>query len=423
MAYALDPEYVKGMPVKPIKAGRQYEDALKGTEKMNLSAGIWYFIHGLGDRFSPYQRQDNLTIEEAIEFCHRIGVKKISFHYPGEYTMANRHIIDALLKERKMSVGSIAANLFTPAIFRHGGYSNHKKVVRDLALRMKIDAQKLCVENKCHHQTDWAGRDGFDSYMLYEPEKQWEWTKQAYVEMIWAVQAKSGIAIEFKPYDAMEHSVLKTVEDGILLGEEVEKELGIRVWEKVKRENRGKPHADLHKAFDDAFRPYDHSVGINIEDAHVYLSGRKVSEAVRKSIAAGRLFLRHENDCEGRIDNDRIFGTIHFWDALEATYVQIIHGYDRKGGWHEPDIFPQRDDPLGAFIACVNNINFFYALAQKLVSNKRLAERVREVNEIKHDSLASELLFDLVAGGVKYPKVPLSLAERFRKDIGKPLKE
>ena len=422
MAYALDPEYVKGMEVKPMKVGRQYEDALKATEKTNLSAGIWYFIHGLGDRFSPYQRQDNLTIEEAIEFCHRIGVKKISFHYPGEYTMANRHVIDALLKERKMSVGSIAANLFTPAIFRQGGYSSHVKGIRDLALRMKVVAQKLCAENKCHHQTDWAGRDGFDSTMLYEPEKQWEWTRQAYVEMIWAVEGKSGIAIEFKPYDAMEHSVLKTVEDGLLLAEQVEKDLGIRVWEKVKRENRGKPHANLHKAFDDAFKPYDHSVGINIEDAHVYMSGRKVSEAVRKSIAAGRLFLRHENDCEGRIDNDRIFGTIHFWDALEATYVQMVHRYDQKGGWHEPDIFPQRDDPLKAFIASVNNIHYFYALARKLMENKRLAERVKEVNQVKLDSLASELLFDLVAGGVEYAKIPLSIAERFRTEIGKPLK-
>jgi hypothetical protein len=336
--------------------------------------------------------------------------------------MANKRTIDALLSERKMSVGSIAANLFTAAIFRQGGYSSHVKGIRHLALQLKIEAQKLCAEHGCHHQTDWAGRDGFDSYMLYEPEKQWQWTRQAYVEMLWAVQGKSGIAIEFKPYDAMEHSVLKTVEDGILMGEEVEKELGIRVWEKVKRQNRGKPGVDLHKAFDDAFKPYDHSVGVNIEDAHVYLSGRKVSEAVRKSIAAGRLFLRHENDCEGRIDNDRIFGTIHFWDALEATYVQIIHGYDRKGGWHEPDIFPQRDDPLKAFIACVNNISCFYALAHKLVDNKRLAARVKEVNEVKHDSLASELLFDLVAGGVQYPKIALSLADSFRKDIGKPLK-
>ncbi len=420
MAYTLDPAYMTGMTVKPLKAGKPYEAALKATRKMNLSAGIWYFIHGLGDRFSPYQRQDNLTIEQAIEFCHRVGVKKISFHYPGEYTTANRHVIDALLAERGMAVGSIAANLFTPAVFRQGGYSSHVKAVRDLALRMKIEAQKLCAEHKCHHQTDWAGRDGFDSYMLYEPEKQWAWTKQAYVEMLWAVEGRSGIAIEFKPYDAMEHSVLKTVEDGLLMAEEVEKELGLRVWEKVKRQNRGKPNALLHKAFDDAFRPYNHSVGVNIEDAHVYLSGRKVSEAVRKSIAAGRLFLRHENDCEGRIDNDRIFGTIHFWDALEATYVQILHDYDRKGGWHEPDIFPQRDDPLKAFIASVNNINFFYALARKLADHQRLADRVEELNRVKHDSLASELLFDLAAGGVKYPKIPLGIADQFRREIGRP---
>ena len=419
MKYELDPEYVKGVEIKPYKKGAQYEEALKAAAGMNFSAGIWYFIYPMGDRFSPAQNLNTLTIEEGIEFCHRIGVKKVSFHYPGEYTDYNCDVIDGLLKERRMSVGSVAGNVFSAVQFKWGGPACHIKEIRDLALKVKMRAQEINARTGANNHTDWAGRDGLDNYFLYEAEKQWEWTKELYVKILMAVEAKSGIAIEFKPYDAMEHSVLKNVDTALLFAEEVENEIARKVWQQLKKEKgRRITHADFEKRF----KPYDHCVGVNIEDAHVYLAGQKVAEAVRKSIAAKRLFLRHENDCEGRIDNDLIFGSLHFWDALEATYVQIINKYDEKGGWHEPDIFPQRDDQLKAFIQSLNAINFFYALARRIADEKKWANRLEAVMEQKYASEANSFLFDLVSEGIEYNKIPLNLADKFRKEIGKPMK-
>ena len=68
MRYELDPEYVKGVEIRPLKKGKQYGEALKATGSMNFSAGIWYFIYPMGDRFSGEQNLNNLTIEEGIEF-------------------------------------------------------------------------------------------------------------------------------------------------------------------------------------------------------------------------------------------------------------------------------------------------------------------------------------------------------------------
>lgn len=419
MKCELDPQYVKGVEIRPYKKGAQYEEALKATRHMNFSAGIWYFIYPMGDRFSSTQNLNNLTIEEGIEFLHRVGVKKVSFHYPGEYTDSNCDVIDGLLKERNMSVGSVAGNTFTALQFKWGGPCCHIKEVRDLAYRVNLRAQQINARTGANNHTDWAGRDGLDSYFLYEAEKQWEWTKEAYVKLLMAVEAKAGIAIEFKPYDAMEHLVLKNVDTAMLFAEEVEKEIAKKVWQQLKKEKGNKvTHAD----FDKRFRPYDHCVGVNIEDAHVYLAGQKVAEAVRKSIAAKRLFLRHENDCEGRIDNDLLFGSVHFWDALEATYVQIINKYDENDGWHEPDIFPQRDDQLKAYIQCLNAINFFYAMAGRIAEEKKWANRLKDVMECKYASEAGSFLFDLVSEGIEYPKIPLRLADDFRKEIGKPMK-
>jgi len=137
---------------------------------------------------------------------------------------------------------------------------------------------------------------------------------------------------------------------------------------------------------------------------------------VLKSITENRLFLRHENDCEGRIDNDLIFGSLHFWDALESTYYQLVHGFDAKGYFHEPDIFPQRDDPLKAYIASLNSILFFYALARKLAESAN-QKKLRQIMDAKQASGAMDFLLGLVARGVSYRKIPLSLADTFRKDV------
>ncbi len=411
----LEPQEVRSIEVRPFPVGTPYEEAWRATERKRFSAGIWYFIWPMGDRFAREVNPEYVRPEVAVEFLYRIGVKGVSFHYPGEFGPANESVWRVLLEERGMHATSIAANVFSDRVFRFGGPSSHIDEVRELATRMKIEAQQLCVKYGCQFQTDWAGRDGFEGYFLYEPEAQWEWTRDHYVKMLRAVEGKAGIAIEFKPYDAPEHTVIKTVEDALAMCEEVERQIRDEIVAEVRRElGPETPTQQFAEEVARRWAPYENSMGVNIEDAHVYLEGRKVSEAVRKCLSRGRLFLRHENDSEGRIDNDLLFGSVHFWDALEASYLLLESGWE---GTHEPDIFPQRDDPLKAYVASLNAINFFDALAAKLLEGEG-PEKLRALRQSKRASELYDLLMRITAKGFEYPRIDPGLVDRFRKDVG-----
>ncbi|MEA3223657.1 MAG: hypothetical protein U9P49_10915 [Thermodesulfobacteriota bacterium] len=394
------------LEVKYIPKGEVYEDAIKATSDLHFSAGVWYLTGRLGDRFSPVQTGLNIPLWAAIEFLYRIGVKGVSFHYPGEFSDEYEDIIIQLLTDRGLSITSIAANTFSHPIFKYSGPAASDSKVRGLALELNKRAQALGAKYGTLFQTDWAGRDGFDGYFLYDSVAQWEWTRQAYADILMSVGGKTGIAIEFKPYDAPEQSVIKTAEEALMMCEEVENLIRERLKKDVE-----------DKEIETVFAPYRGKMGVNIEDAHVYLSTRKVSEAVAKCIRADRLFLRHENDCEGRIDNDRIFGSLHFFDALEATFVQFKYEWDNNGGIHEPDIFPQKDDPLKAYIQSINAINFYYALAKRVMEE----HEEKGIEGFYAGRGAAEVysrLLDIVSKGVNYTPIDLKVADIFRKDMG-----
>ncbi len=405
----------ESIPVQPLPPGPIYEEAWRATEGKRFSAGIWYFISPMGDRFGRQMNPESVRPEVAVEFLYRIGVKAVSFHYPREFGPDNEEAWRALLTERKMGITSIAADVFSDKVFRFGGPASHMEEIRELSTRLKIEAQLLCAKYGCAFQTDWAGRDGFEGYLLYEPEVQWEWTRQHYVRILRSVEGRVGIAIEFKPYDAPEHAVIKTVEDALAMCEEVESAIRDQIVTEVRQELG--PETPTQRFAEEVARrwqPYENRMGVNIEDAHVYLAGRKVSEAVRKCLRRGRLFLRHENDSEGRIDNDLLFGSVHFWDALESSLLL------REASWngvHEPDLFPQRDDPLKAYVACVNAINFFDALAVKLLEGEG-PERLQSLRRSKRASELHDLLTRVVAGGVDYPRIDLTVVDRFRREMG-----
>ena len=383
------------LPVEYIPKGEQYEEAVAALEGLHCSAGIWYLVGKLGDRFSPTQQERTLTMEQAIEFLYRLGVRGASFHYPGEFSDEYADCLKTLLEERDMGAVSIGANNLAPAVQVYGPV-----FARSGSLKQPYPAASgpgIRRKTGSKFQNNWAGRDGYNGSFICDPLQQWEWTRECYKKLLLAVEGRCGISIEFKPYDVPEQTVLKTAEDALQMAQEVEEEIAAM------------PGIDA--------AGYRHKIGVNIEDAHVYLSNRQVAEAVAKTIATDRLFLRHENDCAGRIDNDRIFGTIHFFDALEATYLQLTSDWDAKGGIHEPDIFPQRDDPLKAYIQSLNAILFYYALARR-IREEIAGEPLGVFYQGRGEAEAHDRLLRIIAGGIDYRPIDLGLADRFRREMG-----
>ncbi|MGC8861828.1 MAG: hypothetical protein ACP5R5_03530, partial [Armatimonadota bacterium] len=58
-----------------------------------------------------------------------------------------------------------------------------------------------------------------------------------------------------------------------------------------------------------------------------------------------------------------IVGSVHLWETLEFLYEIIDAGYD---GWYLMDVFPYREDGLGAIQRCVRNTECLLNLAHRI---------------------------------------------------------
>ncbi len=400
-----------GMLVGEIKKGEQYEEAIRVTENLKITAGIWYLAvpdpqnDALRDRFGLSYVEGGMSPEVAFEFLYRLGVRGISFHYPGELGEDNHAKINEMLSERGMYIASIAANTFSYPIFSAGGPSNNDPRIREIALLMNMRAQELGKRYGCRFQTDWAGRDALAGYFIHAASEKWRWTRQIYATNLISVNGEVGYAIEFKPYDPGERAVIPDVNAALRMCMEVEEEVRQTLIHAY-----GEEEGEM--LFESNYRG---KMGVNIEDAHVYLLGghQTVADAVDLCLEAGRLFLRHPNDSLGKIDTDDVFGKYHPFDALEACYYEVSRGYD---GAYEPDIFPKDDDRLRAFIASINQISKFRTYA-RILMEEPWAKRLEEAKKSGKPSEVYELLDDLLTMKLDYPKIPLDLADRFRRDV------
>ena len=400
-----------GMPVDPVPKGEPYEEALKATEGIIVTAGIWYMYQGgeerdqTRDRFGSGAAFGGLNISQAIEFLYRLGVEGVSFHYPGEYGEDNAAIIDQVLAERGMALASAAANTFSYPIFSKGGPCNNDPKIRELALLLNMRAQEINVAHGRAFQTDWAGRDASAGHFFDRASEKWNWTREVYVKNVLSVSGKCGYAIEFKPYDPGERAIMADVNGALRMCYEVEdtiREILVDLYG---------PEAGL-KNFEENYRG---CMGVNIEDAHVYLlkGHQTVADAVDLALNAGRYFLRHPNDAIVS-DTDDILGKYHILDAIETAYVELSYGYN---GPYEPDILPKDDDRLAAMICSINQVNRMRAVARELLEDDKWARRFQEARKSECSSKMIDFLDDFMNRNVPYPKIPLKLADQFRKDL------
>lgn len=71
----------------------------------------------------------------------------------------------------------------------------------------------------------------------------------------------------------------------------------------------------------------------------------------------------HWNDNHTIFDDDIIVGSVNFWQTLEFVYWLYKSGYDK---WHGLDLFPYRENPSDIVRESINNIKFFYKMAEKI---------------------------------------------------------
>jgi len=340
-------------------------------------------------------------------------------------------------------------NLFTETLFKNGGITADKADIREFAYLRKLEGILWGAQDDCDFQVDWLGQDG--AYMFDEQGPRREMLVNYYADMLMLTGQK--IAIEYKPGDPAIFMTESDVEACVSICEDVENLVYQRIREQVVIEMGVKaPWADVETKTAEIFSQFAGNMGINIEDAHVYLkNGQTVANAVERAIKApmigaytsnvailknagmdvsksvaaieaykGRLFHRHPNDAYvANGDPDLIPGTVHENDLILSCYQEQKTGVD-QGITYEPDLFAVRGDPLANWVESINRVNYAHAVASNLLQIER-EELGGESIVNRTPTEQSVYMRRAKEMPLNYKEIDVGIAAEYRKEIGKPM--
>ncbi|MBI2576928.1 hypothetical protein HYV84_06950 [Candidatus Woesearchaeota archaeon] len=436
---------------------KEYEAARNAVSSggLKFSAGIWYLTGRLGSRFSPVIVPDGerLSIEDVINFCHRVGVTGIAWHTRGEMGPGNRDAILENLKTRNMHVSSEFANLFTETTMKFGGITSGYAAVRELSYLRKLEGMLWCGQDGADFQVDWLGQDGPLVYQPNAPRRRLLIEYMADALML----TEMPIAIEYKTGDPAVKMTEKDVTAALDMAKEAESLVYSRIKQQVLEGMGGKLNAANALAWTtESVRLFSRlagKIGLNIEDGHDYTeSARTTSHAVEEGINSpltpdflsdvhflktanievieanevikhfkGRLFHRHPNDSFiGQGDPDFIPASVHETDFVVAAY------HEQKAGLHkeisyEPDLYAVRGDPLKDFVEAINRVNRGHAIAANLIAIEK-KEGLSCILDQPQEKFSRYYVMAVQEMPLNYQRIDLDIVDKFREEVGKPIK-
>jgi len=106
------------------------------------------------------------------------------------------------------------------------------------------------------------------------------------------------------------------------------------------------------------------------------MGGENAANSLCLILKERKLFDVHFNDAYEKWDDDMLPGTVHLWESIEFFVYLLNSDYD---GWIGLDIFPYREDPLGACSMAVDNLRSLIGAAQKIdIHALKMAEKTMD---------------------------------------------
>jgi len=131
------------------------------------------------------------------------------------------------------------------------------------------------------------------------------------------------------------------------------------------------------------------NVGVMIDLGHATMAYENVAESAVLADRYGKLFHLHLNDNYKLWDDDMIVGSVNLWETFELFYTLQRIEYD---GWYSLDIYPSREDSIGAIRASLAMVKKMIELASQ-ADVQRVEEWQRNNDAVAAmDYLREELL-------------------------------
>lgn len=237
-----------------------------------------------------------------------------------------------LLKQYGFRVGTIAPDNYTKAKWKFGTFSARDPQTRCDIVRLGKQSMDFAAASDAIDVMFWMAHDGYNYPFQDKYETRWKYMVDC-IREIAAYRPEVKLTLEYKNYEPLTHQYASDAGKVLLMCEEI-----------------GLPN-----------------VGVIVDYGHALFGNENPAESVALVNSYNRLSMIHLNDNYGRFDDDLIFGTVSFWQALEFFWKLDEISYD---GWYIMDNWPARMDGVKATREFVQMANCLMRLARKLPKDR-----------------------------------------------------
>lgn len=311
---------------------------------IKFSAGIWAFT-SCADRFVTQGYRRPLSFEEQVKLASQVkDLDGLILQFPNVVNRKNVERVRRSLQENKLEVAAVDANLFGSE-FSGGSFTSGDEGVRRKALEIAIGTVDMAQRLDCCYAGLWLGQDGFDYPFQADYSKLWNREIEAIKKMA-DCNPEVKICVEYKLKEPRMHLTIGSVGKAIVICQEVGKD----------------------------------NVGVTLDFGHALLGKENPAESAALLARHNRLFSIHFNDCYRETDDDLIAGSVHSWELLELLFA--VQQIEYKG-WYGLDIFPYREDIVGACEYSIQNIESLLGVLKKMdLPSLREAQKTMDYIEI-----------------------------------------
>ncbi len=295
---------------------------------IKISVGVWY-MGSVYDRFVKEGYRPQQKVVDRIKSISEIdGVGGIEIHYPTEINEDNLDNIRKALNETGLEIVQFCPHLWVKPEWKYGAFSNPDSQIRKDALDLAKRAVDISREFKPEVMVYWPAQDGYDYFFQVDYNKRLGWMVECLTK-ICDYAPKQKFAIEYKQFEPRTHIFLGRAGEVMTIVNEIDR----------------------------------NNLGVNIDIGHALIVKENLSESLALVNRYNKLFHTHWNDNHTIFDDDIIVGSVNFWQTLEFAYWLYKNNYDK---WHGLDLFPYREDPSLIVRESIDNIRFFYRMAEKI---------------------------------------------------------
>ncbi len=333
--------------------------------------GLWTVGYNGTDPFGGPTRAP-LDVVHVVEKLSELGAYGLTLHDDdlfafGSTDAERRAQIDRLIAAKEatgLQTPMITTNLFSPPVFKDGGFTSNDRAVRRFALRKVLRNVDLAAELGAHTFVMWGGREGAE----YDSAKNVGAAIERYREAVntltqYVTDKGYGIrfAIEPKPNEPRGDILLPTLGHAMAFIETLEQ---------------------------------PELVGLNPEVGHEQMAGLNFTAGIAQALEAGKLFHIDLNGQRGiKYDQDLVFGHGDLHNAF--SLVDLLENGGPGGGaaYDGPrhfDYKPSRtEDESGVWESAKANMRTYLLLKERAaafradpeVHEALAAARVAELSE------------------------------------------